>query len=79
MSGQPAAETVTVTHDGRQYKITRCAGSRRTTVVERWPGLGVIGSDRRFIAGAYFAKHPAWWGRAQPDRPVGGRSPTSSG
>lgn len=59
------AETVTVTHDGQRYRIERTAGYQDGTVVERFPGLGLIGSSRAW-RGHTWAKGCTWWAAVNP-------------
>jgi hypothetical protein len=60
-----AAETVTVQHEGRQYRIQRRPGLTTGTVREFWPGRGVVGSERAWL-GHRHAARPTWYAAANP-------------
>lgn len=60
-----SAETVTVTVDGTRYTITRTAGPQDGTVVERYPGLGLVFSERAWL-GHRWASTVRWAAAVNP-------------
>jgi hypothetical protein len=61
-----SAETVTVQHEGRRYRIERTRGVLGPgTLREFWPGRGVIGSQRAWL-GHRHAVRPTWYAAINP-------------
>lgn len=73
-----AVEHVTVTHAGRRYRIERSAGYVDGTVTERFPGRGLIGSERAW-RGHTWAKGVTWYAAVNPDLRPGGATSKAEG
>jgi hypothetical protein len=69
---------ITVTHDEQRYRVERTEGYARGTVVERFAGMGLIGSHRRWL-GTHFARSVTWWAAVNPTLELGRRRTTGRG
>lgn len=54
-----------VTVEGQRYDVQRTDGAAPGTVVERFPGIGLVGSDRPW-RGSTWAKSLRWWAAVNP-------------
>ena len=50
---------------GQRYDVQRTDGHAPGTVVERYPGIGLIGSERPW-RGSGWAKTLTWWAAVNP-------------
>jgi hypothetical protein len=65
VSGAQPAELTAATYRRRRYLIERRAGYAPDTIVETFPGIGLVGSDRRWLGGRW-ATRATWWAARNP-------------
>lgn len=70
MSDRPT-EIITITHAGKRYRVQRSDGLQDGTETIRFPGVGLVGSTRRWM-GHTWAVHPKWYAAVNPTLQPGG-------